>query len=141
MLIVTGSTPRAETADRPLAYRLRERMLALLNAASAEDPDARAVSVVVCSDLWYLNADGLRGRPTISVGGPGVNALSAHLRGRIPVAFAVEDVLMVQVDLDFVDLSACCWGADHRATVLALDAFVQRYLDQFMQAALRSLSA
>ena len=97
------------------------------------------MSVVVCSDLWYLNAGGLRGRPTISVGGPGVNALSAHLRGRIPIAFAVEDVLMVQVDLDFVDLSACCWGVDHRATVLALDAFVQRYLDQFMQAALRSL--
>jgi len=46
--------------------------------------------VLVCSDVWYLNNDPLRSRPTISIGGPGVNALSAYLADKLPSAFAIE---------------------------------------------------
>ena len=91
ILIVTGAHLRAEVADRPAAYRLRESMRGWLatkgfsiHASDASEP------VVVCSDLWYLNQDSLRTRPTVSVGAPGVNALSAYLGDRLPSAFAIN---------------------------------------------------
>ncbi len=134
ILIVTGAHLRAETGDRPLAYRLRGRMLKWLGHDGRDDPDA---PVVVCSDLWYLNRDELRVRPTVSIGGPGVNALSAFLGDKLPSAFAVEGVLVVQLDLEFEDRMACCWGVDHAATAAAVDVFAERYLDDFMAAATR----
>lgn len=140
ILIVTGSHLKAEAADRPIAYRLRERMSRWLGDHSAEvksgGPEKPAPSVVVCSDLWYLNQGALRERPTVSVGGPSVNALSAYLGTRLPSALAVEGVMLVQADLEFVDAVACCWGVDAGATLSAVDAFADRYLDQFMRAAL-----
>jgi hypothetical protein len=134
ILIVTGAHLRAETGDRPSAYRLRNRMLRGLGRDGGEDPEA---PVVVCSDLWYLNRDELRSRPTISVGAPGVNALSAYLGDKLPSAFAIEGVLVVQLDPAFEDRMACCWGVDHAATSAAVDAFCERYLEDFMAAATR----
>ena len=96
--------------------------------------------VLVCTDVWYLNNDPLRSRPTVSIGGPGVNALSAYLGDKLPSAFAVEDVLLVQADPEFTDAIACCWGRDTRATAAAVDAFTERYLDAFMDAATREHS-
>ncbi len=140
ILIVTGAHLRAEIGDRPLAYGLRDRMLDWVRGASERDgvSGADAASrIVVCSDLWYLNRDELRARPTVSIGGPGVNALSAHLGDTLPSAFAVEGVLVVQLDLDADGRLACCWGVDHRTTAAAVDAFAERYLDDFMTAATR----
>ncbi len=91
--------------------------------------------VIVCSDLWYLNNQELRKRPTVSIGGPEVNALSAYLGGRVPSAFAVDGVLVVQMDLDLAERVACCWGAGPEATEEAVLAFASRYLDRFMEAA------
>lgn len=140
ILIVTGAHLKAEAADRPIAYRLRERMVNWLGAhrpeVQGDGPAARSPVVVVCSDLWYLNQDSLRERPTVSVGGPSVNALSAYLGTRLPSVLAVEGVMLVQADLEFVDVVACCWGADGAATLSAVDAFIERYLDQFMRAAI-----
>ncbi len=132
ILIVVGAHLRAEVTDRPLAYRLRERLLAWLDAEHASSPDA-APEVIVCTDLWYLNADELRSRPTISVGPPGVNALTAYLADKVPSAFAIDNVLSVQLDTDFLDLTACCWGNEQSATASAIDAFCERYLDRFME--------
>lgn len=132
ILIVTGAHLRAEVDDRPIAYGLRRKMLDWLGShAIAGD----ATTVVVCSDVWYLNQDSLRSRPTVSIGGPGVNALSAYLADKLPSAFAIENVLLVQADLDFVDVAACCWGVRGDATGAAVDAFAERYLDAFMSAA------
>lgn len=85
--------------------------------------------------MWWLNNDDLRAVPTISVGAPESNALTAYLASRIPSAFAVEGVMVVQVDLDFADLLACCWGRDHASTAGAVEAFAQRYLEDFMSRA------
>ncbi len=134
ILIVTGAHLRAEAGDRPLAYRLRARMLRWLGRDGGEDPDA---PVVVCSDLWYLNRDELRSCPTVSIGAPGVNALSAYLADKLPSAFAVEGVLVVQLDPQFEDRLACCWGVDRGATASAVEAFAERYLADFMAAATR----
>lgn len=134
ILIVTGSHLKAEIADRPIAYRLCERMSRWLGERF--EPSEARPSVVVCGDLWYLNQSELRRRPTVSVGGPSVNALSAYLGARLPSALAVEGVMMVQADLEFVDVVACCWGVDASATLLAVDAFCDKYLEQFMRAAI-----
>lgn len=135
-LIVTGAHLKAEAADRPLAYGLRKRMLDAL-AARGEADDPLRPRVLVCSDVWYLNNDPLRARPTVSIGGPGVNALSAYLGDKLPSAFAVENVLLVQADLDFVDVIACCWGRDDAATAAAVEAFADKYLDAFIEEGLK----
>lgn len=135
ILIVVGAHLRAEVGDRPLAYLLRRRMLEWLKE---DDGDGQyGGRVVVCSDVWYLNREELRSRPAISVGGPGVNAFSAFLADKLPSAFSIEGVLLVQLDLDFEDRLACVWGMDHASTVSAVDAFIERYLDDFMAAAVR----
>ena len=48
VLIVTGSTLRAERADRPLAYKLKVAVEEYL------EKQGRPRCVVVLSDIWYL---------------------------------------------------------------------------------------
>jgi len=122
ILIVTGSHPRAEAADRPLAYLLRERMRERL----------AALQPLVCSDLWYLNNDALRARPTVSVGGPAVNAFSAFLGDKLPSVFAIDGELMIQLDPESPEHLACCWGANAEGTERAVGIFIDRYLDTFL---------
>jgi hypothetical protein len=136
ILMVTGAHLRAEALDRPAAYRMQARVSAWLAARGLAGPRGGS-RVLVCSDVWYLNDTGLRTRPTISIGGPRVNALTAFLADKIPSAFAIEDVLLVQAELSFADVVACCWGCNAAATDAAVDAFTERYLDGFMEAATR----
>lgn len=120
----------AEVHDRPLAYALREQVLAALDA---RDGDRNLASVVVCSDLWVMNQDELRTRPTISIGAPGVNALGAFLATRVPSVLAVEGVYVVQMQDDPTPV-ASCWGRDAAATAAAVEAFALRHLDTFLDA-------
>ena len=129
LLIVTGSALRAEQADRPLAYRLKEAV-----ENHKQDHDYRP-QVLVLSDLWYLNAEMLRPLPMISVGGPGVNAVSAHLYKKLTNALVIDNVLVIQMDLYLRDLRACIWGMDNKKTVNALDIFIENgYLNRFLEA-------
>ncbi len=132
LLIVTGAHLRAERSDRPLGYRLCNEVTRRLE----NDAELKGtLDVMVCSDLWYLNNEDLRRRPTISIGEPGVNALAAFLADRLEPAFVVDDVLSVQLDLNGVDLIASCWGVAPSATASAVDAFIERYLDVFLSRA------
>jgi len=45
--------------------------------------------------------------------------------------------MLVQVDVEFADLRACCWGASRPDTRAAVEAFNDKYLDGFLTAALR----
>lgn len=119
-LIVCGAHLRAEWYDRPIAYRLRERMAGVLGEG-----------VLVCTDLWYLNHDELRHRPTVSVGGPEVNALSAYLAARLPSALVVQGRCVVQFDEEGGEPIAACWGAGPEGTLAAVEAFAERYLGAF----------
>lgn len=129
LLIVTGAHLRAERSHRPLAYRLRDVIAQRLARDSGLGGE---LDVIVCSDVWYLNNEDLRHRPTISIGEPGVNALAAFLADRLEAAFVIDDVLSVQLDLNGIDLIASCWGVTPSATASAIDAFVERYLDAFL---------
>ena len=44
---------------------------------------------------------------------------------------------LVLGDRRLEEVTAAVWGIDHAATVGALDAFIEKYLDQFMKAATR----
>jgi len=138
LLIVTGSHLRAESCDRPLAYWLRSEILQRLEGMFG---DAPPLQVFVCSDLWRINSDDLAEAPTISIGGPGVSAWAAHLADRVPSAFVVDDTLIVQADVDFDNLNVSCWGMDHATTVAAVSAFIERYLDAYLRAALTRIGA
>lgn len=107
----------------------------MLDWRDEHSPEAPLFDALVCSDVWYLNNEELQTLPVLSIGGPGVNALTANLGDKIPSAFVIEDELIVQVDLDFHDLSVVMWGMDHGATVRAVDAFFERYLDAYLTAA------
>ncbi len=133
--IVVGAHPRAELGDRDVAYLMRDRLAAVLDALAEDFPEHPALRPVVLTDIWYLNDAALRARATISIGGPGVNALTASLIDRLPSAFVIDDVLSVQLDVDMGDLVAACWGVSHDATRGAVEAFTERYLSEFVAAA------
>ena len=131
LLIVVGAHLRAEQADRPLGYRLRDSVLRW----QAGHPEAEPLKPVLCTDLWYLNAQDLMAQPTISVGAPELNAVSAMFANRLPTALVVDQSLQVQLDPEFVTLRACVWGVTSHATASSVDIFETRYLDTFLRSA------
>lgn len=133
--IVTGVQLRAELGDRPLAYRVeqavREHLAAALPKPAPGEPPRLAPAVV--SDVFYLNNDAIQTRPTIAVGGPGMNAVSAMLVDQLPNALAIENTLVIQMDLDMHDPRCAVWGMNHLDTVRAVETFIAKgYLETFV---------
>jgi hypothetical protein len=134
--IVTGVQLNAELGDRPLAYRIEQEIRRLLQEFLGETPEGELppLSPVVVSDVYYLNNEAAQARPTISIGGPGVNAVAAQWVNELPTAVAIENTLVVQMDLEMVDARVAVWGMDHLETVRAVDLFIARgYLNTFVK--------
>ncbi|NBB82003.1 MAG: hypothetical protein GVY28_01210 [Alphaproteobacteria bacterium] len=133
VLIVVGAHLSAEVSDRPLAYRLQESMRDRLHqlTGSTEWP----VTPLTCTDVWYLNHDELQRQPVVAIGGPGVNALSAYLYQKLPTALAIEDQLVIQLDVEMAELRCAVWGFDGRHTASALELFENKYLGEWLRAA------
>ena len=124
VLIVTGSDIPAEMNDRPTAYKLKAEI----------DRRGRGVpfrTAVVVSDRWYADNRIFHLCPTIAVGGPGVNAVSAALAEDLPMIAQREERAFVQGSWDGETKRASLWGADRAATALAVEMFVH---DGFMSA-------
>ncbi|MBX3386186.1 MAG: hypothetical protein KF768_06425 [Phycisphaeraceae bacterium] len=140
-LIVVGAHPRAECFDRALAYRLSARVRAWLRERFPDDALGGSASGVleplVLTDVWYLNDRSMRGRPVVSIGGPGVNALTAALADKLPSVFVIDDSMMVQMDPECAELSACCWGVGPSETAGAVEVFSERYMEEFLRAGIR----
>ena len=133
--IVVGIQLNAELGDRPLAYRIEQevkrRLAERLGPAPAGEPPRLAP--VVITDVYYLNFDDAQDRPVISIGGPGMNALSAQLSDELPTPVAIEDTLVVQMDLEMNDVRCAVWGMNHLDTVRAVELFIGKgYLDIFL---------
>lgn len=138
--IVVGVQLRAELGDRPLAYRVEQEVRDRLDAELGKPPEGGPprLAPVVLSDVFYLNSEELQARPCISVGGPAMNAVSAMLVDKLPTAVAVEDTLVIQMDLDMDDQRCAVWGMNHLDTVRAVELFVSKYLDTFLVGVLRA---
>lgn len=132
LLLVVGAHLRAEAADRPLAYQLRDRIQMWLKNRAGEMNVLLAP--LVCCDVWYVNQQSLHRRPTISIGGPGVNALSAYYTNKLSPALVHENHKVIQLDPEFTDLRVCIWGRNHDLTVDAINMFIDKYLDGYMRA-------
>jgi len=127
ILIVAGASLRGESVDRALAYRLAAEIQQRLGPDSPWRP-------LVISDVLYLNDKDLARQPVISIGGPGVNHLSALLFQELPSVMTIDNALIIQMDIDLADLRCSLWGMDHERTVEALDLFLSRgYLDRFLE--------
>ena len=140
--IVTGIQLTAELGDRALAYKIEQeiksRLETLLDSPEEGEPP-RLVPVVV-SDVYYLNSDEAQAGPTISVGGPGVNAVSASLADHLPTPVAIENTLVVQMDLEMHDQRCAVWGMNHLDTVRAVDLFIAKgYLETFVKGVVAKL--
>jgi hypothetical protein len=129
LLIVTGSDLRAEEMDRPLAYYLKQKLEEQLASIPAEDR-AEVDGLLVVADFRWLHEDALQRYPTISVGGPGVNALARQWLEEIPITLAVNEQIYVQIDTDAGRASV--WGMDNAETQAAVGVFLERYGRRFL---------
>lgn len=138
--IVTGIQVMAELGDRPLAYRVERETRRLLRQRLGRRKKGRppVLAPIVMSDVLYVNSDAFQERPMISIGGPGVNAVTGHLAETLPTVLAIENSLVIQMDLDFDDLRCAVWGMTHLETVQAVNTFlVKGYLESFIDAVVK----
>lgn len=129
LLIVTGSMLRAEEADRPLAYYLKQKIETHLNRLDAA---STPLAVRVVADFRWMHDEPLQAFPTISIGGPGVNALAQRWLEELPLSLAVDDHYYIQMDPDLEDPHASIWGMDNPDTQIAVSVFLQRFLPKFL---------
>ncbi len=129
VLIVTGSTLRAEEVDRPLAYYLKQRVEQYL---AEHDLPGGPMVVRVVADFRWIHDEPLQSLPTISVGGPGVNALSHRWLEEVPVSLAVDERYYLQMDPDLDEPRVSVWGMDNPTTQIAVSIFIDRYLPRFL---------
>jgi len=139
ILIVTGSTLRAEQYDRPLAYQLRKEVFKTFTEITAPAIYAMPLEVIVLSDLWYLNSEQLHDLPTISIGGPNANGVSAFYYNKLDHKLSVNDSVLIQMDPYLQNLKVAVWGQNHMSTQEATDIFIkQSYLAEFVSAVSRN---
>lgn len=132
ILIVVGTTPRAEEADRPLAYYLKQQVEAMADEGVGELEGVR-FQVLVLSDFRWLHDEAIQVLPTISLGGPGVNALAHRWLEELPLTLAVDDQFYVQMDPELDEPRVSLWGMDNATTQVAVSAFLERYLPRFLE--------
>jgi len=131
VLIVTGSTLRAEDLDRPLAYYLKQRIDAWSDPA--DSTGARPFQARVVADFRWIHDEPLQALPTISIGGPGVNALAHRWLEEVPVSLVVDSQYYIQMDPDLDESRISIWGMDNPTTQIAISVFIERYLSRFLE--------
>jgi hypothetical protein len=137
LLIVTGSTLRAEEVDRPLAYYLKQQVEARMEADSKSSELPFPVRVI--ADFRWLHEESLQRLPTISLGGPGVNALAQRWLEDLPVSLAVDEQYYIQMDPDLEEPHVSIWGMDNPTTQIAVSAFIQKFLPKFLGRAILTI--
>jgi hypothetical protein len=133
LLIVTGSTLRAEEMDRPLAYYLKQRIEeSLVQAVATGRRSLEDYLVRVVADFRWIHDEPLQNLPTISIGGPGVNALSHRWLEEVPVSLSFNERYFIQMDPDLAEPRVSIWGMDNASTQLSVSVFVDRFLSRFL---------
>src|SRR5262245_31431312 len=120
--------------DPPLRYyckQLIEQALAEAIAAGREGLEDYVVRVL--ADFRWIHDEPLQNFPTISLGGPGVNALARRWLEEVPVSLAVGERYFIQMDPDLTDPRASVWGMDNATTQIAVSVFIDRFLPPFLE--------
>jgi hypothetical protein len=136
LLIVTGSTLRAEEMDRPLGYYLKQRIEEALKVTAGQPEPGHDVSdyqVRVVADFRWIHDEFLQGLPTISLGGPGVNALAHRWLEEVPISLAYNERYFIQMDPDLTEPHVSIWGMDNPTTQIAASVFLGRFLPRFLE--------
>jgi len=134
LLIVTGSTLRAEEMDRPLGYYLKQQIeQAFAEAGTASLTDIDDYFVRVVADFRWIHDEALQRLPTISLGGPGVNALAHKWLEELPVSLAYSEQYFIQMDPNLAEPRASIWGMDNTTTQIAVAVFIERFLPRFLR--------
>ncbi len=138
LLIVTGSTLRAEEMDRPLGYYLKQRIEGILSASadqagSKHGHDLSDYQVRVIADFRWIHDEFLQTLPTISLGGPGVNALAHRWLEEVPISLAFNERYFIQMDPDLNEPRVSIWGMDNPTTQIAVSIFLDRFLPPFLE--------
>ena len=130
LLIVTGSTLRAEELDRPLAYYLQQQVDRAAKRLGME------LNTRVLADFRWLNEEALQRRPTISIGGHGVNELTKFWLKDVPFSLVVDQQYCVQMNPDLASgvPQASLWGMDNPTTQISVSVFIDRFLPRFLEA-------
>jgi len=131
--VVVGAHPRAEMGERPWAGKIAREMRRILREGG--QALGEGLIPLVVSDVWFLNDEALMRQPVIALGDPGVNAASAYLATRLPATYAVENACQVLLDPELFELKACLWGVNDESTGAAVEYFLQKWLQKFLQAA------
>ena len=132
LAIVVGSRPSAELDDRPVARLLADRICRIQDNDHDVDMPLKPITV---SDLWYLNDDRLRLRPTITIGSPEENAATAWLASRLEQVYVIENCFCIQMDPELLELQVCLWGREASGTRKACSMFLDRYLPEYLHKA------
>jgi hypothetical protein len=129
ILIVVGADITPEEKDRPIAYRLKQYI--------EQSPLYGSLpfrKCIVISDLLFENDKIIQICPTISIGGPGVNALVARMVEKLPVYHAESDQYFIQYDENGPNNLICIWGMDQKMTEMAVDWLINNgLLDKFLK--------
>jgi hypothetical protein len=134
LLIVPGSSLRAEEMDRPLAYYLKQQIEKALSDAVAHGRQGlEDYQVRVVADFRWIHDEPLQNFPTISLGGPGVNALAHRWLEDVPVSLAYSERYFIQMDPDLAEPRASVWGMDNATTQIAVSVFIDRFLPRFLE--------
>ena len=91
------------------------------------------MEVRVVADFRWIHDEPFHAVPTISLGGPGVNALAHRWLEEIPFLFKADGRFFVQMDPDMEDLRASVWGMDNATTQIAVSVFADRFLPRFLE--------
>ena len=85
------------------------------------------------ADFRWIHDDPLQNLPTISLGGPGVNALAHRWLEDVPVSLAFGDRYFIQMDPDLAEPRVSVWGMDNATTQIAVSVFIDRFLPRFLE--------
>lgn len=113
VVIVVGG--QASEKDRTIATALHDE----INSRGG----ALYRRAVVVGDGAYLDRAELARHPTIAIGGPGVNAVSAQLVPVVPTVFSVDEQSFVQADFESQPTRVVLWGMTADATGRAVELF------------------
>lgn len=124
--VVVADALDAEAPDRVVAQRVQ----AEIDRRGAGHPYRRGV---LMTDYAWFDTPLFHAAPTIAVGGPGVNGVSARFGQELPTVWTADDRSLIQAEYRGAAPRVTLWGMNAAATAEAAEVFMARgWLDEFL---------